>query len=119
MRAEPWIAALKVGDPVIVSQRGSILRLASVVTISPSGRIFADGKDFNPDGTQRGDKTASLYGRTTIVPATPERIGRIEHGERVNRLKYSVKWETLSPAKVREICAILDRPEPREEEGRG
>jgi len=117
--ALPWIAALKVGDPVYVvsAGHGSVIpALTTVGRISPTGRVTAGGKTFNPDGTERTSSPLLTY---ALRPWSPEAQAAIEekqaHGRRVTYLMRDVNWRTISRAKVQEICAILDRPDPEQE----
>lgn len=108
MRAEPepWIAALKVGDTVVIDRHLRDSYAFKVTAISPTGRITAGPWTFNPDGSERG---ADTWSRAHLREATPERLGKIAHAQRVDRLRHAVKWGELAVSTVAEICALLDR----------
>jgi hypothetical protein len=113
-KVEPWIAALKVGDSVIVEsgQWSPSWAMCKVSRVFPSGRVEVNGQLFNPDGSRRGGDRLGCR----LKEATPERLKCLEHAARVSRLRFSVNWPLVSPSKVQEICAILDRPDPPEQE---
>lgn len=112
----PWIQALKVGDKVVLdSSRHGTLALRVVEKVTPSGRVTVGGHTFYPDGREYGVES---YHCCALREATPELVlqarEQADFRRLSQRLQYSTKWPEIPLQKLREICAILDRPEAEE-----
>lgn len=101
---QAWLDGLKPGDEVAF--RGSWRYPATIATVvkrTPSGRIYAGTKQFNPDGRVRDPHS---YYRLQRV--TQDIIDEIEL-ERLRNWIACVKWRDVPLAKLKAIKAIMDR----------
>jgi hypothetical protein len=119
MRTEPWIAALKPGDKVIERRYsyGTFTRdVRAVERLTSSGRVVLQdvARTYNPDGSVRG--RTSSYQSYNLEACTPEAEGAVidanDQARLAVRLRYEVKWPDVPVQVLRELAAILDRPEP-------
>lgn len=66
---DAWLKSLKPGDKAMLRSWGDGIVVATVESVTKSGRIRTGNREFNPDGRQRG---GSGYSRARLQPVTPE-----------------------------------------------
>ena len=104
MSCDEFIKNLKVGDPVVISNRFG-MSLHKVERITPSGRIYAGGMIFNSGGVERG---GGSWVKSILREATPKLIEVINQNETIReafRLMNSKR--TISYEQAKKIIEIL------------
>lgn len=113
-RRTGWLADLQVGDEVgIVSSTGHHAAIVRVVSISPSGQIWAGGKRYMASGRAHG---AGRWSYPYLAPPTPEvrERARACDAERraarlVDRLSRVAIHRRVSAAAIEEACDLIER----------
>ena len=110
MSDNEWLASLKAGDKVIVTN-GREDTVSKVIRRTPSGRIhierlYGDGEwEFNPNGRERG--STDSYFSNYLTQPTPERVARIQARSLSRRLDR-VNWSAFPLDTLRQVAALVD-----------
>lgn len=110
MNTDPFIASLKPGDLVCTNKKP--YTPIEVIRVTPTGRVvLANGSQFDPDGTMRGERGKTWYGHsqpTRLERGDPASIlSRMVHAARI-KLKW-FDWGKLSDDVVLELAETIDR----------
>jgi hypothetical protein len=107
-----WLRSLKKGDEVVivaVNYGNCPFSLHKIDVVTPSGNIFAGGKEFSLDGYE-GSRTASDYGRDHIIQPTTEIIQTIESIKVRDKIKnwIQAKLNNVSLDELNKIWKVLN-----------
>jgi len=103
MDDKKWIQDLKAGDKVVIYTNNYGKAITSVVKITPKGFINTEsGKQFNPDGSQRGGSTWSY---SSLCQLTDEVLLEFKKKRLVNKCK-AIDFSKLSIDDLEKILNI-------------
>lgn len=110
---EEWLASLKSGDQVVVTDFGTQRIICKVVKRMPSGRIVLDnGNRFNAQGEEIGIG----WPRLSLHPVTPKLHREIAHRALANDVYHVIssldninRLRSLSDEQLEELLAVLKR----------
>lgn len=105
MNENNWIQELKVGDKVVVETNNYGKVITTVTKITPKGYINTEsGKQFNPNGSQRGGGNWSY---SSLTQLTSEVLLEFKKKKLVSQCK-EIRFEELSIDQLQQILFIRD-----------
>ena len=106
MDDKEWIKNLKAGDKVVIETNNYGKSITSVVKITPKGFINTEsGKQFNPDGSQRGGST---WNYSSLSQLTDEVLLEFKKKRLVNKCK-EIDFSKLSIDDLEQILNICGK----------
>jgi len=106
MDDKEWIKELKVGDTVVVATNNYGNKITTVVKITPKGFINTEsGKQFNPDGSQRGGGNWSY---SSLCQLTDEVLLEFKKKRLIKQCK-EIDFSKLSIDNLEQILNICNK----------
>ena len=107
-----WLASLKPGDEVLISDRG-LPRISKVTGTTPK-RIRAGHSEFHKDGRRAGQRLgdATSWSWAILRPVTQEDRDEIETKMLRAKMREGVVLQNLTLAQLRAIDAIVSESQP-------
>ena len=102
-KREGWLAALKVGDVVVLDQRLNA-RPVEVTKITPTGRIKCGAMEFNPKGGRMGPCGGWL---SPMAPDRVSELARKDARDLAASIDLRIRLRKPSDAAVAEALPLL------------